>query len=402
MLKFYSASVRIANTERAVDECFDIAFANSMPLPEEYKVIIVNAPLGHQLDKVAAAIKKKMPDATVLGSSCSGVSGREGVGESMSDLAIMAICGSRQECAVAEVDGMSGSNSYAKGLELAKILKAKSPDATAIYLLCPGINVTNDFVLKAFDDIFGKEVVICGGTSSDNMRGLVNYQYIQDKKTETGAWAIAFSDKTLQFATRATHGFTAYGTPMTVTKAEDNKIMEIDGRPAWKEYIARLGLTPGMDSVCSDTILIGALAEELPEALAKEYGNSHILRTITKYDDDGTVYYSVSAKKGLKFWLTNRNENLIFSELRRNLDFIKEQLGTCKPVAVFQTDCLARGRLLFNKVMKDEIFAMMHDALSFEGIAPPWIGMYGFGEYARLGTKNMYHNYSTALLIFYR
>jgi len=36
------------------------------------------------------------------------------------------------------------------------------------------------------------------------------------------------------------------------------------------------------------------------------------------------------------------------------------------------------------------------------GICPPWLGMYGFGEFARLGGKNTYHNYTTALYVIYR
>ena len=129
---------------------------------------------------------------------------------------------------------------------------------------------------------------------------------------------------------------------------------------------------------------------------------NQLMRVITKYDPDGAVYYPVTCKEGLKFWLTTRNEDLIFSEQQRALDYLVAQKGGHETVAVFQTDCLARGRFLFNKVMKDEIIAMMQAALSKNGEVPPWLGMYGFGEYARLGNRNAYHNYSTALLVLYR
>jgi hypothetical protein len=36
------------------------------------------------------------------------------------------------------------------------------------------------------------------------------------------------------------------------------------------------------------------------------------------------------------------------------------------------------------------------------GECPPWLGMYGFGEFARLGGENAYHNYTTALYVIYR
>lgn len=53
MLSFYSANVRIANSARAVDECLEIAFGEQ--IPADAGIIVFNAPLGHQLDKVAAA-----------------------------------------------------------------------------------------------------------------------------------------------------------------------------------------------------------------------------------------------------------------------------------------------------------------------------------------------------------
>jgi len=73
-----------------------------------------------------------------------------------------------------------------------------------------------------------------------------------------------------------------------------------------------------------------------------------------------------------------------------------------KPIAVFHADCLARGRFLFNRVLKEELVSRMQYPFNSNGICPPWLGMYGFGEFARLGGKNTYHNYTTALYTIYR
>lgn len=402
MLSFYSANVRIANSARAVDECFEIAFGDKVP--QDLAVLIFHAPLGHRLDRIAEAVHKKAPGVIVLGNSCSGVTGRQGVGESMSDLAMMAVAGPKNEHFVAKTTEIYGHNSHQKGLELAAALKVQSENISNIYLLCPGIDIANDLVVQAFMEVFGEGVNLFGGTSSDNMRGLINHQYIGDQLTEHGAWAVGFADPTLKGITRATHGFTAYGNPMVVTKVEGNKIMELNGKPAWQEYTANLGVTPEPDTICGETIPIGALAEKLPPDLAEEYGNPHILRVVTKYDPaDGSIYYATTISEGTELWLTTRDEDLIFSEQERSLQYLKEAMDGGKPVAVFQTDCLARGRFLFNKVMKDEIMAMMQTTLTdAKGEVPPWLGMYGFGEYARLGGKNTYHNYSTSLLALYR
>ncbi|MDR0522261.1 MAG: hypothetical protein LBH00_10475 [Planctomycetaceae bacterium] len=397
MLRFSSAQVRSVNSERAANECIDVAF--SQGIPDDCRVLLYNATLGHKLDKLAAVFRKSLPEVPLFGASGCAVTGRDGVGESMNELGIMAVCGPENEIAAAAVSDINGYNACEKATELAGKLHRQNPDISVIYLLCPGIDIDNILVLKGFTDVFGESVTIFGGTSSDNMRGAISLQFHDNMMSEHDAFAVGFADPTLKHITRATHGFAAYGDPLVATKTKGYQILEFNGKAAWAEYTRRLSLPE--ESTCGDTIPVGALAELLPEALREEYGNSHILRVVTKHDG-GTIYYPVTAYDGMKVWLTTRDEELIFSEQQRTLDYMKQVIGSGKTVAVFQTDCLARGRFLFNRIVKEEIIAMMHNALSADGVVPSWLGNYGFGEYARLGGKNCYHNYSTALLALYR
>jgi hypothetical protein len=52
--------------------------------------------------------------------------------------------------------------------------------------------------------------------------------------------------------------------------------------------------------------------------------------------------------------------------------------------------------------MKEELVHRMQQPFATDGLVPPWFGMYGFGEYAHLGGRNTYHNYTTALAAIYR
>jgi hypothetical protein len=71
-------------------------------------------------------------------------------------------------------------------------------------------------------------------------------------------------------------------------------------------------------------------------------------------------------------------------------------------VAVFHTDCGARGRLTLDRIAKDEIVRAMQKPLFGDAPVGPWLGMYGFGEFARLGGLNQFHNYTTALYVITR
>ncbi len=394
MLSFHSASARVINTKRGVTECMEIALGDSYA---DCDLIILHASIGHNFQELIQQAKEMAPKAKILAASCCGVVGREGVSESMKDIALMAVKG--KEFAVAHVDEIIGHNSYEKTLEMAQSLKLQSPDINMIYFLASGIDIADDLCIKAFESVFGPEVTIFGATSSDNMKGFISFQAVDDKVFEHGAYAVGFSDPTLTIDTQATHGFVAVGEPLVVTKSNGHIIEEFNGKPAWQEYTKRLGLPE--TATCGDSIPVGALGEKLSPELAKEYGNNHILRVVTKHDGNN-MYYATQCPIGTELWLTKRDEELIFSEMDRMVKVMNERANGKTPVAVFHADCLARGRFLFDRIIKEELVSKMQNPFYVDGNCPPWLGMYGFGEFARLGGKNEYHNYTTALYVIYR
>ncbi|MEN9704369.1 MAG: hypothetical protein RLZZ393_248, partial [Pseudomonadota bacterium] len=268
-----------------------------------------------------------------------------------------------------------------------------------VFLIASGIDIANDRVIAGLESVLGADVTIFGGTSSDQMQGIATHQAVDGKVYQHAAYAVGFWLPGLRADTQATHGFTAVGDAMVVTASRGNRILELDGRPAWPRYLERLGLPA--DAKLSATIPVGALAEALPAALAEEYGNPHILRVVTQHGPDGSLVYATDVAEGTPLWLTMRDELRIFADMDRMMEAMVSRNANSKPVAVFQADCLARGRRLFDRVMKDELVQRMQQPLSGSAGIPPWFGMYGFGEYARLGGRNVYHNYTTALAALY-
>lgn len=394
MLKFSSYSTRMVNTKRGVLECLESAVGDD---PSNVDLLIWHASIGHDFHALVDACKEYAPQARVVAASCCGVVGVEGVSESMKDIALMAVEG--KEFAVAHGDGLSGSNAFEQCQAMARSLQEQDPGINMVYFLGSGLDTANDQCLAGFESVLGADVTVFGATSSDNMKGLVNFQVVDGQVMEQGAYAIGFSDPTLKVETQATHGFVAVGEPFVVTKSEGNRIQELNGQPAWEEYTRRLGLPASAE--CVDTIPIGALAERLSEERAAEYGNDHILRAVTQRDGHSMVY-ATEIEEGTQLWLTARDEPLIFSEMDRIVQEIKGRIEGRTPVAVFHADCLARGRFLFNRIIKEELVGKMQYPFFEDGACPPWLGMYGFGEFARLGGDNEYHNYTTALYVIYR
>lgn len=394
MLHFYSAITRTVNTKRGVQECLESAMGADFDAAD---LLIFHASIGHDFQQLVDEAKRLAPHARILAASCCGVVGREGVSESMKDMALMAIKG--KAYGIASTASITGKTSYTKCLEMANSLKKDQPNTNIIYLLASGIDIANDECIRAIEEVFGPEITIFGATSSDNMKGHISYQAVDEEVYEHGAYLLGFSDETLKIETQATHGFVRVGEPLIVTKAEGHIIYELNGKPAWSEYTSRLGLTDM--ATCGDTIPIGALGEHLNEQLAQEYGNDLLLRVVTKHDGQA-MYYATTIENGTQLWLTKRDEDLIFSEMNRIVESIKSRIGNGEVAAVFHADCLARGRFLFNRVIKEELVGSMQHPFYVAGECPPWLGMYGFGEFARLGGKNEYHNYTSALYVLYR
>lgn len=395
MLSFGSGNTRSVNAQRAALEALELAGVGTRGTPA---LVLLNAAVGHDLAKLSAAILAECPGTRVLGGSCAGVVGRDGPGESMHDIALMALYG--EGAWISHVDGLSGASSFAKGVELARGLLEAPQQVHMLYLLASGIDLANDRLIAGIESVLGPDVVIFGATSSDQMQGVATFQCIDGQLYGHAAFAVGIWDPSLEVETQASHGFVAVGEPLRVTRSQDNRIVELNGQPAWPLFLERLGLPP--EAREADTIPIGALAEALPATMAAEYGNDHILRVVTHHSADGALIYATACPEGSDLWLTVRDEARIFSDMERMLKAMASRQPGRQPVAVFHADCLARGRRLFSRVMKEELVHLMQEPFSDAGAVPPWLGMYGFGEYARLSGRNAYHNYTTALAALYR
>ncbi len=395
MLEFFSASTRMANPEHAIDECVNTALDSATA---QCDLIIVHASIGHDLLKLNKAASSRCPYATVVSGSCAGIVGREGASESMKDVAIMAVKGN--EFSVAKRDEVTGLNSYEKARELGLDLHQKNSNINILFVLASGIDISNDRIIEGLESVFSDEITIIGASTSDRMKGITNQQALNEQVSENSLIVIGFSDPSLQVETQATHGFVAVDDAMTVTESRDNRIVKLDNKNAWQTYLEALGL-PSC-ATTGDTIPIGALAVELPYDDAENYRNPHILRVITHVDNDGSMVFPVNCPVGTKVWLTERDEEKIFSDMDKMTAEMVQKRPDKKPIAVFQADCLARGRALFNRIMKDELVQRMQYPFCGNGDIPPWLGIYGFGEFARLNGKNIFHNYTTSLAVLYR
>ena len=74
----------MVNSRNAISECMESALGPD----KSCDLVIVNATIGHDYQALIDQVRELAPTARVVGASCCGIVGREGVSESMKDVAI--------------------------------------------------------------------------------------------------------------------------------------------------------------------------------------------------------------------------------------------------------------------------------------------------------------------------
>lgn len=397
MLQFFSASTNIVNSKRAITECIENALEGEANL--DCDLIIIYTAMGHNFNDILSEARNISPNAQVIGCTCGGIIGKEGPDESMKALAIMAVKGPKEEFIVAGIDALETTDAFETFYQVASDMKKKCPGINMIFCH-PGASSQTRIticmrIIEAIESVFGPEVPIVGGLSIDNWKLLSNFQFLGEQILEQGAILIGFADPTLELISLGTHGHDVIGDPFEVTESEDHHIISINDRSPWKIWTERLGMP--ITSKPVDVMAFSPLAGELPSHLFEEYG-SHYLVNAAIPAKDGSLYCTRPFPEGSKLWLTRRNEDHILEGVEHLMIQILDRCQGRKPLAVFHADCLARGKLLFNRIMKDEIISRLQYPLC-KGDSIPWLGMYGGSEITPLGEKNEIQAYTTSLYV---
>lgn len=232
----------------------------------------------------------------------------------------------------------------------------------------------------------------------DNFKMVTGFQFLDDKVYEHGLIMIGLGDPELEVISHASHGFDVFGDPFIITKTADGKILELDGNPAWKRWTERLGLPENTPS--REVLPIAPLAYELAPEFHEIYESEYVLFGSVP-ENDKSIFGIPDPVVGQKIWLARRNEKRINDGIERMLINLLDRLNGRKPVAVLHADCAGRGKLLFNKVIKEEMISQIQYPLCQDENIPRF-GIYGGSEYTPINGRNMIHAFTTSLFIIAR
>ena len=397
MLEFGSGNSGVVNSKQAVAECLEIALGTDRA---DCSLLVLCTSMGHNFRDILSEAHRLAPHAAVVGTTCAGVIGGDGPNESMRALAAMTVRGPKTCLTVTGLESLLEIDYYEAGVSIARNLAAANPRLSFVLLYFSPFEYARgpvDDTIRGIESVLGPDVPIIGGLSMDNSKIVTCFQFLGNQVFERGAVAVGFSDPDIEVVCGSNHGFTVLGKPLVATKTDRNHVYELDGSPAWVSLCNRLGLPEQAHPM--SLFPYAGLAEELPEDLRTVYGSQYIGRFAAALTDESRgIYCYHNIERGTRLWLLKRDESQIVEGIAHLTRQILSKLDGRRPLAVFHADCLLRGRLLFNRIVKEETVALLQVPICGDTDVP-WLGMYSGGEFGPLEGHNTVHIFTSTLAV---
>ena len=265
-------------------------------------------------------------------------------------------------------------NNYELGVDIASSLF--KDDTKVMILFIEGLLHNGNDVVDGIASV-DNTIPIAGGMAGDN--GAFAKTYIFDNKGvyENGAVAVSFNSEFLNVLTNYQLNWQPIGKFMTVTKAEKNRLYEIDGISASDIYRKYLG---------------DRIGDELPHSaiefplLKIEDNGLEICRTfVHQFEEDGSLLTIGNLEVGDKVRLAFGNVDLILNGVNEDI----QNYHSFQPEAIFTYSCTARVTFLQSDVVRE---------LQPLNAIAPIAGFFTYGEIYHQNNKNTLLNISLTIL----
>jgi small ligand-binding sensory domain FIST len=317
---------------------------------------VVFAGVRHEADEYAGvlnAVRRTIPRAAVVGSSATGVlTGGEEL-ENGDAVAVLAIAGEPKLPGPLFIDGLHGDAKAAGtrlGRQAREVLGGDETGAALVLLVDPAELDAADFVAGIADSAPG--LLITGAGASGGEAGC---RVFFEGTARTDSCVALIIPRELRPTLGMTQGCQALGEAMTITAAEGNLILEIDGRPP-KEALQRALEDPRNSGLRQMT----RLKQMTPHLMAgigelgAEGRSEYVVRPFAVTDGDRqalAVAEPVRAGQTIRF--TVRDAIGARDDMKAMLDEQAEVRGEGRPAFGLYFNCAGRGSALYGQAGLD-------------------------------------------------
>lgn len=271
------------------------------------------------------------------------------------------------------------------------------PYRTGIVLLDP-LSGTCEDVCLLLSNLMGWDVRLAGGAAGDDLKMKETKVALGAKvSSNAAALGLIFSKKPLGVG--VAHGHEPLSRPMEITKAENNIVKEIGGRPAWevwKEITCddnrKLGFKDVYELTTPDEI--GAFLLRY-EAGIPTLTQTYKVRAPLAVKPDGSIVFACGISQGSFIRIMHSGAAKQIESARLSARKALQQGGGNKVAGALVFDCICRNLILQNQ------FAQALKAIRDELGGVPIAGFETYGEIAMdAGDMSGFHNTTTVVLTF--
>jgi small ligand-binding sensory domain FIST len=262
------------------------------------------------------------------------------------------------------------------------------PDATLLLLADPfSFNV--DRLMRRIDEDH-PGVPVIGGFASGGARPGGNTLVVGPTSYDSGAVGVVIGGVPIRPV--VSQGCRPIGTPLVVTKAEENLIVELGGRPALerlREIFA--ALDPATQLLVKTSLHVGRAASEYQDH--RQRGNFLVRNVVGADPDMGVIAIGDVVRVGQTVQFHVRDAASAHDDLAALLAERRVERHE-PPAGALVFTCNGRGSRLFT--------APHHDAIALqESLGPvPAAGFFAQGEFGPIGRRNCIHGFTASIALF--
>jgi len=357
-----------------------------LPAPAQLVLVFGGSAKVHE-QKTFDEVKEQYPQSNIIIASTAG----EILGTEVSDgsLSLTAIFFEKTSLAFAEADIQNAADSKSIGERLAKSLPEK--DLVHVMVFSDGLKVNGTALVEGITGALPKTIALTGGLVGDGADFKHTYVGLNTAPVEGKIVAIGMYGSALRVGYGSMGGWDPFGPERTITKAKDNVLFELDGKPAldiYKEYLGdKAKELPG-----------SGLLFPLALTLTNQSGESaQVVRTILGVNEgDKSMTFAGTMPEGVKAQLMKANFERLISGASGAASMIKEAKAEAQLAVLIS--CVGR-KLVLKERIEEETEAIRE----VFGPQTALAGFYSYGEISPMTpTKNQceLHNQTMTITTF--
>ena len=260
-------------------------------------------------------------------------------------------------------------------------------DATLLLLADPFSFPVDRLIARLADDHPG--VPIIGGMASGGYSPGTNTLVVDQRSYDSGAVGVVIGGAKIRPV--VSQGCRPIGRPLVITKAEENLIVELGGRPALERLREVYGeLDPADRQLVRNSLHIGRVASEYQDHFQR--GEFLVRHVVGADPDSGVIAVGDLVRTGQTIQFHVRDAKSAHDDLSALL--AREKDRGAAPAGALVFTCNGRGTRLFDDAN--------HDARCLQDtIGPvPAAGFFAQGEIGPIGRRNCLHGFTASIALF--